>query len=68
MLLVIDYDAGNLLEQAKAAHFAINEGIKPGQLWGMRVDGRHFGVKRNKTTIRVYPQDREAGNRMREAG
>jgi len=60
MKVVLDYDAGSLVEQVNVVHFAIKAGIEVGDLFGMRFRGRYYGVKRTKTTIRVYPQTAEA--------
>lgn len=54
--IIIDAKAGNLVLQVTAAHAAMNAGIAEGEIIGMRKDGKYFGVKRNKTSIRVYPQ------------
>lgn len=55
--IIIDAKAGNLVLQVTAAHAAMNAGITEGEIIGMRKDGKYFGVKRNKTSIRVYPQE-----------
>lgn len=55
--IIIDAKAGNLSLQVAAAHAAMNAGIAEGEILGMRKDGKYFGIKRNKTSIRVYPQE-----------
>ena len=54
--IIIDAKAGNLSLQLQAAHAAMNAGMAEGEIIGLRRDGHYFGVKRNKTSIRVYPQ------------
>ncbi|TJU85614.1 MAG: hypothetical protein E5Y10_24655 [Mesorhizobium sp.] len=56
--IIIDAKAGNLILQVQAAHAAMTAGIEEGAIYGLRKDGKYFGVKRNKTSIRVYPQER----------
>lgn len=48
---------GDLILQVQAASAAIEAGIEEGGLFGMGKGGKFFGVKRNKTSVRVYPQD-----------
>lgn len=55
--IIIDAKAGNLILQVQAAHAAMTAGIEEGAIFGLRKDGKFFGVKRNKTSIRVYPQE-----------
>lgn len=54
--IIIDAKAGNLVLQVQAAHAAMTAGIEEGAIFGLRRDGKFFGVKRNKTSLRVYPQ------------
>lgn len=46
---------GNTKRQLAAAEWALRDGIKDGHHWGFLIDGEGFGVKANKTSIRVYP-------------
>jgi hypothetical protein len=55
--IIIDAKAGNLVLQVKVAHAAITSGLKDGDIIGVRRDGPYFGVKCNKTSVRVYPQE-----------
>lgn len=43
--------------QVQAAHAAVQAKIKEGEIIGVSQAGYYFGVKRNKTSIRVYPQE-----------
>jgi hypothetical protein len=45
--------------QVEAAKAAIEAGIEEGGLFGMGKGGKFFGVRRNKTSIRVYPQEEQ---------
>jgi hypothetical protein len=55
--LILDYEAGDLYQQVRAAHACRNELLKEGDLCGVQFDnGKSFGVVRNKESLRVYPQ------------
>lgn len=61
--VILDYEAGELILQVKAAHAAIREGRPVGgiscSVYDFEGRGRRaFGVKWNKDSVRVYPQDR----------
>lgn len=48
------------LSQLRAARGAMQDGIQEGGIWGMTDHtGRAFAVKRNKGSVRVYPQKRD---------
>lgn len=49
-------DRAGMLDQLNAARSAMMGGIKEGEIWGMRINGRFFGCKRNKDSIRIYQQ------------
>lgn len=55
--IIIDAKAGNLVLQVQAAHAAITNGLQEGDIVGVRRDGHYFGIKRNKASVRVYPQE-----------
>ena len=55
--IIIDAKAGNLVLQVQAAHAAITNGIKEGEIVGVRRDGHYFGIKCNRASVRVYPQE-----------
>ena len=57
--IIIDATAGNLILQVEAAHAAITAGIEEGALFGLGKNGKFFGVKRNKFSVRVYPQEEQ---------
>lgn len=48
---------GDLVLQVQAAHAAITNGLGEGEIVGVRRDGKYFGIKRNKASVRVYPQE-----------
>jgi hypothetical protein len=50
---------GDLILQVQAAQAAIESGIEEGGLFGMGKAGKFFGVKRNKGSVRVYPQEEQ---------
>lgn len=54
--IIIDVK-GDLMLQVQAAQAAIEQGIEEGGLFGMGKGGKFFGVKRNRTSVRVYPQE-----------
>lgn len=61
--IILRYRSGlyDLTAQARAALEALERGIKPGELWGMRFDGLGFGVKRNDAgSVSVFPLDGDA--------
>jgi hypothetical protein len=47
---------GDLVLQVQAAHAAITNGLSEGEIVGVRRDGKYFGIKCNKSSVRVYPQ------------
>ena len=54
--IIIDATKGYLVQQVEAAHAAITAGIEEGAVFGLRRGDKYFGVKRNKASVRVYPQ------------
>ena len=59
MRLILELNSP-LEPQLKAAQYAITEGIKKGDRWGVRIDDpikgiQYFSVKHNATSIRIYP-------------
>ena len=57
--IILRYRDGEsyLREQVAAAEAAINAGLKPGDLAGVMINARIYGVKRNKAgSISVSPQ------------
>jgi hypothetical protein len=54
--LILDLERP-LEPQLAAAKYAIDEGIKKGDRWGVKIKDTFFGVKYNATSIRVYPND-----------
>jgi hypothetical protein len=54
--IIIDATKGYLVQQVEAAHAAITAGINEGETYGLRRAERYFGVRRNKVSVRVYPQ------------
>jgi lipid II:glycine glycyltransferase (peptidoglycan interpeptide bridge formation enzyme) len=56
MKIIIE-DRDDYILQVRAARNALRDGITEGDLWGISFeDGSHYGVKRNKNSVRVYPQ------------
>lgn len=56
MKIIIE-NSDDYILQVRAARNAIQDGIKPGELWGISYeDGSHYGVKCNKNSVRIYPQ------------
>lgn len=47
---------GDLVLQVQAAHAAITNGLSEGDIIGVRRDGKYFGIKCNKGSVRVYQQ------------
>lgn len=62
MRVILDYDGdvADLAIQAMAAKSAIDGGIKEGGLFGVQIGERYYGIKRNKCSLRVYPQEQMA--------
>lgn len=57
MRLILDMDSmESLHDQVSLAKTAMAGGIKEGEMWGAQTEGKLFGIKRNKGSIRVYPQ------------
>ena len=56
MRIIIEHRDDWLL-QVRAARAALRDGLAEGALYGIRFeDGSAYGVKRNKDSVRVYPQ------------
>ena len=56
MRIIIE-DSDDWVLQVRAARAAIEHGLEIGGIFGIKFgDGHHYGVKRNKESIRVYPQ------------
>ncbi len=56
MKIIIE-DSEDWVLQVRAARSAISDGLKEGGLYGIAyADGSSYGVKRNKNSVRVYPQ------------
>lgn len=56
VILRFNGDSQDLTRQAAAATLAIDSGMEPGGIWGVTVDGRLYGVKRNKAgSVSVWP-------------
>jgi hypothetical protein len=61
--IILRYSPGSydLTAQARAALTALEGNIQPGELWGVRIDGAAFGVKRNDAgSVSVFPQGEAA--------
>ena len=60
--IILDYEAGELTMQVRAAHEAIRAGRPSDGLsslsFGRGAERLFFAVKWNKDSVRVYPQDR----------
>lgn len=57
MKIIIEHRDDWLL-QVRAARAAIESGLEVGGLTGIGFEnGSYYGVKRNKDSVRVYPQD-----------
>jgi hypothetical protein len=55
--IIIDATAGDLILQVRAAKASIADGRPSGDIAGIVFeDGKRFGVKWNKDSVRVYPQ------------
>lgn len=57
VILVYNGDVSDLAIQAMAAKSAIDHGIKEGGIFGVQIGDRYYGIKRNKCSLRVYPQE-----------
>jgi hypothetical protein len=56
MKIILDADKGDLILQVRAAKSGLKT-LKEGQVSGIAFEGgKFFGLKRNKDSIRVYPQ------------
>lgn len=49
-------DRDGMIDQINAAQMAVSSIMFEGEIFGVRVNGSYFGVKRNKGSVRVYPQ------------
>jgi hypothetical protein len=57
---VVLHSDKDIVEQAKAAEYALGHRTKDwSSLVGVRVNGRYYGIKFNRTSIAVYPQATE---------
>ena len=55
-LRIIIEHGGDCACQIDAAEAAIAHGLAEGDVIGFRINGDFYSVKRNKRSIRVYPQ------------
>lgn len=58
MRIILEWveDRESMLDQLNAARSALAGSIREREVWGFRINGSFFGVKRNKDSVRVYPQ------------
>ena len=59
MRIIIE-DRDDWILQVKAARSALKDGIELNGIYGISFEGgASYGVKRNKDSVRVYPQDKQ---------
>ena len=57
-IILVDSGRDDLILQLRAAKEGLKVGLQEGEIFGVGFeDGSYYGVKRNKKSIRVYPQD-----------
>jgi len=57
--LILEYlpeDHNRMVDQFVIASVAANSDMKIGDIVGHKIVDRYYGVRRNKDSIRVYPQ------------
>lgn len=55
---IIVVDGDDIEEQLRAAKLAINHGLGFRDVIGYRINGKFYGVYRNKNSVRVHPQSK----------
>lgn len=60
IILAYDNDTADLAIQVMAAKSALDGGLQVGGVFGVRIGDRYYGIKRNKGSLRVYPQEKQS--------